>query len=325
MALWEGIKRQLRSVIEWKNPHEDELFYRWSSNGDEIKNASTLIIQPGQGCIFTYEGKIVSIIEDEGSVSLLTANIPFWTTITKVMQSFESEHKVGLYFFKRTKILDQKWGTKSPIKYQDPIYDFPVSLKAYGNYSIKISDPKLFFVQVVGGADLYTISDLRDVMMDRLIHPLSDYLAEEKLSYADIDANRNEISVELVKILQKEFEKLGFILVDFRIEGSDFDKDTISRINKIANVNADIHAAKSAGISYTQLQKLDALKDAANNEVGAAGIFMGAGAGNTLAQDMNQVSDSENDTIESRLEKLKSFTQNNSSAMKSMHKKKPNF
>lgn len=307
MALWEGIKRQLRSVIEWKNPHENELFYRWSSNGDEIKNASTLILQPGQGCIFIYEGKIVSIIEDEGSVSLLTENIPFWTTVTKIMQAFESEHKVALYFYKKTKVLDQKWGTKSSIKYNDPVYNFPVALQAFGNYSIKVNDPALFFTQVVGGAELYMVSDLREVMINRLTHPLTDYLAEQKFSYADIDANRNEISNDLMRILKEEFKKLGFTLLDFRIEGSDFDKDTVSRINKIANVNADIYAAKTAGISYTELQKLDALKNAASNEVGAAGMFMGVGAGSTLSQSMNESSENNNVSIESRLEKLKSL------------------
>ena len=137
MAFFDGIQRQLRSVIEWENPQENELFTRWSQNGDEIKNASKLIVGPGQGCVFVYEGKVTAVIEEEGIVSLLTDNIPFWTTITKIMQSFESEHKVGIYFYKKSRIVDQKWGTLSSIKYDDPKYNFPVALRAYGNYSIQ--------------------------------------------------------------------------------------------------------------------------------------------------------------------------------------------
>lgn len=57
---------------------------------------------------------------------MATDNIPFITTISKIMQAFESENKVGIYFFKTTIITDQKWGTKSPVKYIDPIYKFPV-------------------------------------------------------------------------------------------------------------------------------------------------------------------------------------------------------
>jgi len=122
MAIFDGIKRQLRSVIEWENPHPNALFEQWTENGDEIKNASTLIVGPGQGCIFVYQGKVRSVIQEECSINLETDNIPFWTTISKFMQFFESEHKVGIYFFKRSTILDQKWGTTSVIKYQDPGY-----------------------------------------------------------------------------------------------------------------------------------------------------------------------------------------------------------
>jgi len=121
MGLFSGIKKQLRSVIEWKNPLQEDMFFRWSNNGDEIKNSSKLIVGPGQGCIFVYQGKVESVFEEEGLFNLKTDNIPFWTTITKFMQSFESEHKVGIYFYKKTKILNQKWGTTSPIKYNDPI------------------------------------------------------------------------------------------------------------------------------------------------------------------------------------------------------------
>ncbi len=101
MALLDGIKRQLRSVIEWKNPADNVLFAQWTENGDEIKTASKLLVAPGQGCIFVYEGKIQSVIDEECLINLDTDNIPFWTTVKKFMQFFDSEHKVGIYFYKK--------------------------------------------------------------------------------------------------------------------------------------------------------------------------------------------------------------------------------
>jgi membrane protease subunit (stomatin/prohibitin family) len=283
MGMWDGVKRQLRSVIEWDAPGADELFFRWSENGDEIKNASKLIVGPGQGCIFVYEGQVVSVIEQEGMTSLLTENIPFWTTVTKFMQAFESEHKVGLYFFKKTRILDQKWGTMSPIKYDDPKYQFPVALMAYGNYSFKIEDAKSFFVNVLGGQESYRVEDFREMMLSRVNQPIGDFLATAQYSYAQIDAQREEISQALELKLQADFLKLGFSLTDFRIEGTDFDEDTKGRISKIADIAADAHGADIAGVSYAELQRLEAMKDAANNEVGAAGLMMGMGVGSGLA------------------------------------------
>ncbi|MDH4028117.1 MAG: SPFH domain-containing protein, partial [Nitrospirota bacterium] len=279
MAFWDRVRAQLRSVIEWDDPQPDDLFYRWTDNGDEIKNASKLIVKPGQGCIFVYEGRVRSVHTQEGMTDLGTANIPFWTTITKLMQSFESEHKVGIYFFRTTKILDQKWGTSSVIKYDDPKYNFPVGLRAFGNYSVRITEPREFFVNVVGDAGRYSISDLRSVMTDRIAQPLTDYLAEARLSYADIDAKREEIAGGIHSKLGPVFEKIGFEITDFRIEGTGFDEDTMRRINRIADTTAEAQAAGKAGLNYTQMQQLDAMRDAARNEGGAAGIGMGVGAG----------------------------------------------
>ncbi len=286
MALFEGLKRQFRSVIEWNNPRPGTLFHQWSENGDEIKNASKLIVGPGQGCIFVYEGKVRSVITEECLIELSTANIPFWTTIKKFMQFFESEHKAGIYFFKRSKILDQKWGTTSVIKYEDPKYKFPVGLKAFGNYSYRITEPGEFFVNVVGSHNEFYVEDFRQIMADRIIQPLSDFLAESKFTYTDIDANREEIAGGMQQKLDADFRKLGFTITDFRIEGTDFDQGTKARINRIADLTAEAQAAQAVGLDFAGVQQLEALREAARNEGGGAGMGMGLGAGIGLGQSM---------------------------------------
>ena len=279
MGLFSALKSQLRSVIEWENPKDDDLFFQWSEDGDEIKNASKLIVNPGQGCIFVYRGEVKSVITKPGMIDLKTDNVPFWTTISRFMQAFESEHKVGLYFFKTTDILNQRWGTSSTIKYTDPVYKFPVGLRAFGNYSFKISEPGAFFTSIVGSKNVYSLDNFREVMGSRIIQPLTDYFAECGYSYADIDANREEISEGLIQKVNSIFTTLGFDMTDFRIEGTSFDEDTMKRINRIADISAEAQAAQAAGLNYAQMQQLEAMRDAAKNEGGAAGMGMGLGAG----------------------------------------------
>ena len=288
MALFDGIRRQLRSVVQWEEPAEGALFQQWQGNGDELKNASKLIVGPGQGCIFVYEGKIKAILNESRLINLETDNTPFWTTVTKFMQFFDSEHKAHIYFYRRTKILDQKWGTNSPIKYDDPKYNFPVSLLAYGNYSYRIDDPKAFFVNVVGTENDFYIEDFRQVMSSRLLHPLTDFLAESRFSYAEIDAHREEIAAGMNAQLQQEFLKMGFVITDFRIEGTDFDEGTLKRINRIANLSAEAKAAEAVGLDYASIQQLEAMREAARNEGGGAGLGMGLGAGMGMGQMMSQ-------------------------------------
>jgi len=291
VSLWKGIKRQLRSVIQWENPDPGCLFLRWTDNGDEIKDASKLIVGPGQGCIFVYEGKVVAHHESEGLYDLKTANIPFITTLKKFMQAFTSEHKVGIFYYKTTEIVNQKWGTSSMIKYNDPKYNFPVGLKAYGNFSFRIADPAGFFTNVLGSLPEYHVDSARQTFIGRITQPLRDFFAESKFGFEDIDANLNEISEGVIASLNEALSVLGFRLTDFRIEGTNFDDDTIKRINRISDAKAEAHAASAVGLNYTQMQQLEALREAARNEGGVAGLGVGMGAGlgfgQMMAQNMN--------------------------------------
>ncbi|TXK97386.1 hypothetical protein BMR02_10230 [Methylococcaceae bacterium HT1] len=100
--------------------------------------------------------------------------------------------------------------------------------------------------------------------------------------------NREEIAAGMDTRLQQEFSKLGFAITDYRIEGTDFDADTLKRVNRIANVTAEVQAAKAAGLDYTRIQQLEAMREAARNEGGGAGLGMGMGAGMGMGQMMSQ-------------------------------------
>ncbi len=284
--MWGSVKNQLRSVIEWKNPSTEAIFEIWSSGLDEIKNASKLILNPGQGCVFVYEGKIQAVYVTPGIVELATANIPFWTTVTKFMQGFVSEHKVGIYFFRSNQLVDLNWGTTSPIKYEDPKYKFPVGLRAFGNFSVQINQAEWFIQNISGIKDLFTSTELRQIISSRILQPLTDSFAEMKYTYTEIDAHRNEIAATLLTNLKEDFLKLGFNLLDFRIEGTSFDDETMKRINRIADITAEAQAAQAAGLNYAQMQQLDAMKEAAKNPGGGAGLGMGAGIGFGFGQQM---------------------------------------
>jgi len=107
--------------------------------------------------------------------------------------------------------------------------------------------------------------------------------------------------------LDMEFHSLGFELSDFRIEGTEFDENTKSRIDKIADTQATHFAAKKVGISYKDMRQLDALDDAASNEGGAAGVLLGANAGDVLSPGLNQpfIASQTDKTVMQRLQHLK--------------------
>lgn len=283
-----GVINQFRSVIQWKDPKSNELFIKFTDKGDEIKNASKLILQAGQGCILTYEGKIEGILEEEGIYDVQSDNTPFLTTIKKFISLRDgSEHVIGIWFYRKADILNIRWGTRVPIAYTDPIYTFPILLSAFGKYSIKITKPQCFFENVIAGEEYYCHADLKEVFLSRITQNITDYLANAKFSYVDIDSNLNNIAIEVHSKTENIFNDLGFEVIDYRIEGTQFDQETLDRIAKISDVQAEVLAA--------------------NNESGGAGLLMGVGAGAEVSNLMNQNTEQQQapQQTESPMDKLK--------------------
>lgn len=297
-----NISKQFRSVIEWENPNEREIFIKVTDNFEEIKNASKLILQVGQGCIITYEGKVQDVITEEGIYDLQTDNKPFITKLKKLFSLRErSEHVLSIWFFKKNDIVNIRWGTRVPIAYTDPVYTFPVLLSAFGNYSIKITQPLAFFENIIAGKHLFCYADLKEIFLSRIIQPITDYLANAKFSYVEIDSRLNEIAQNTKEKTNIIFTDLGFEVLDFRIEGTQFDQETLDRIGEVSNIQADVKSAQIAGVDFAELQKLKAMRDAAKNE-GTTGATMGMFTGAELGRSFNETP---KEDIKSKLKKLK--------------------
>lgn len=284
MALFNFIKKQLAGVIEWQPQNPDLLLWKYPALTDELKNTSKIIVAPGQGCILVYEGKITDVLDTPGTYNLKTSNHPFITSLLKIAQRFESEHKVYLYFYRKAEVVNQGWGTASPIKYTDGEYNIPIQLSAYGNFSYRLQNAELFYTEYVGSDAEYSTRDFQDLIQGRILQLLTSYLSEQKFPYTAIDTHINEMANTVKEQLNTVFEQVGVTLTDFRIEGNSFDEETQNRIGKVADVTTDIKAAQEAGLSYEQLEKLRALRDAAKNEGGMAGAGVAMGAGLSLGK-----------------------------------------
>ena len=278
MSMLSKLKRQFSTVIEWGNPSMDILWQKNKFEGDEVINASKLILAPGQGVILVYEGKIDSILTEPGIYNLKTDNHPFITALQKVRQLFESEHKLYIYFYRTTQIIAQDWGTPSGIKYIDPVYKFPVELGMYGSLGYQLTEPEYFYTQIIGNLDHLKTKDFNEKIISIIPTVITQFIAQRKLSYIEIDSNLVTVSQELQEALNDEFVKLGINIIDFKILGSKFDETTQAEIKKLSSAIGDLNVANTLGLSYVELEKLRAMRDAARNEgLAGAGIQMGVG------------------------------------------------
>ncbi|MTH47433.1 SPFH domain-containing protein [Intestinirhabdus alba] len=304
-------KRQLPGVIEWKNHDPAVLFSRLVTPTDEIKNASKLIVAPGQGCVLVYEGKIIDVLSEPGIHDLKTANTPFITSLASLLRRFESEHKLYLYFWRQTEQVNQQWGTSSPVKYTEPNHQLPMELGAYGTYAFRIEDARLFFENIVGSRDSFTQADLQSIINSRIAPEIAALLAQAGYAYTQIDAQLAALSAQLKAAINQIYNALGLRLTDMRIAGTTFSEDTLARIRQLAQMKVEAASASEVGLDYVGLERLRALRDAAKNESGlaAAGLQLGAGLdlGKTLLQPQQTAVDTQQQEPQAKLRMLKSL------------------
>ena len=286
MGIANLFRNQLSAVIQWQADKQQYLWYKYPTKTDEIKNASKLIVGPGQGAVLVYEGKVVDVLTEEGTFNLKTDNHPFFTTLVNLRQNFESEHKLHIYFYRKAQVTNQQWGTSSPVKFIDEQYNLPVEMGVNGTFSYQISDVEHFFKDIVGARTEVSNSEIRDLILGRLSQNIVTTIHKLGYSYNQIDGHLTEIGQELAILLNEETQKLGFTLTDFRVDGTLFDEQTQERIGRIADVTADSQAAQAGGLTYAELEKLRALRDAARNEGGLSGSGVQMGVGLEMGKQM---------------------------------------
>ena len=286
MGITNIFHNQLSAVIQWHADKHDLIWYKYPTKTDEIKNASKLIVAPGQGAVLVYEGKVADILTEEGTFNLKTDNHPFFTTLVNLRQNFESEHKLHIYFYRKAQVTNQLWGTASPVKFIDSQYKMPVEMGANGTFSYRISDIEHFFRNIFGAQTEVNTEEIRELILGRLSQNIVAAIHKLGYSYNEIDGHLDEIGRQMALLFNEETEKLGITLTDFRIDGTIFDEQTQERIGRIADVAADSRAAQEGGLSYAELEKLRALRDAARNEGGLAGSGVQMGVGLEMGKQM---------------------------------------
>jgi membrane protease subunit (stomatin/prohibitin family) len=85
------------------------------------------------------------------------------------MSGFETHDKAQIYFVKISELTNNKWGTPNSVTYIDPIYNFPVELRAFGNFTFKVTNIENFWINYVANKAEVTIDSIRMIIVDRLV------------------------------------------------------------------------------------------------------------------------------------------------------------
>ncbi len=197
MSLSQFLGKQFIKVIEWNEPENGILAYRYPMLDMEIENGGQLTVSESQMAAFVNEGKIADVF-GPGLHTLNTRNLPLLTDLMNWDKAFESPFKSEVYFFSTRLQIDQKWGTATPITIRDKEFG-AVRLRCYGIYSYRIADPRVFFNQISGTRDSYFATDLEGQLRDTIIARMTEIFAASDLSFLDMAANQGVLGDKIVE------------------------------------------------------------------------------------------------------------------------------
>ena len=277
MSLISFLSKQFIGVIEWNEPQDGILAYRYPMQDLEIQNGGQLTVSESQVAAFVNEGKIADIFAP-GLHTLNTRNLPILTDLMNWDKDFESPFKSEVYFFSTRLQIDQKWGTATPITIRDKEFG-AVRLRCFGIYSYRIADPKVFFNQVSGTRECYFAADLEGQLRDTVLATMTATFANSNLPFLDLAANQALLADKIGEQVKPAFATLGLELKQFAVENISLPDELAKVLDQRIGMNivGDVNR-------YTQYAAAESLDLAAANTGGGAGVGMGLGAGAAVAQ-----------------------------------------
>ncbi len=274
-------------------------------NDNVITDGSIIVVADGQCMVIVEQGQVVDICAEPGEFKYDSKTQPslfvgsLGESIKEVFNEIGKRFTFGgqpatdqrIYYFNTKEITGLKYGTASPVPFrvvdQRAGIDIDISVKCFGQYSIKVADPILFYTNVCGNfSDTYKVSQINEQLKTELLtalQPAFGALSEKGIRYSNVVSHTTELADALNEQLSGKWRKLrGLEIVSFgvsSIKADEEDEQMLKQMQKDAAYtdgrlgNAAITSAIAQGI-----------KDAAKNPGGAmngiVGVNMFANAAN---------------------------------------------
>lgn len=229
MGLFGG---QFSNVVEWEEYRDDVLFWKW--NNSEIKKGSKLMIRQGQDAVFMFNGKVEGIFCDEGSFDIESDIIPFLSTLKGFKFGFNSGMRAEVLFI-NTKEITVKWGTKNVINI--PAQGLPggMPIRAFGNFTCKISDHAVLIEKIAGVKRQFTIDDVKARVIGVLDQLLMKWIVRNGRDMFNLQSSADEIANGIREDLDMEMTKIGISITSFNISSFSYPEEVQKMAQKAAS------------------------------------------------------------------------------------------
>lgn len=266
---------------------------------DVITDGSVVHVYPNMMMLLVDGGKIIDYTAEEGYYTVKNDTAPsmFNGGLKESVQEAFFRFKFGgvtpqkqeVYYINLQEIKGIKFGTATPLQYFDNFYNAELFLRTHGTYSIRITDPILFYANAIPKNQTQVeISDINEQYLQEFLTALNTsinlYSAQgERVSF--LPSKSVELSKYMADTLDEEWRKLrGIEVVAVAVSSISYTDDSQKLIN-MRNQGAML-GDPSVREGYMQGAVARGIEAAGSNTGGAMQAFMGMGMGMNQAGDV---------------------------------------
>ena len=261
---------------------------------DIITSGSVINVNEGQVALIVDNGRIVEFCAEPGAFRWDSSTEPslfcgdFFHGLVESFKRIGHRFTFGgdlgsqqrVYYVNVKEIIGNKFGTTTPMPYDDPYYRTALYIRYFGQYSFRIADPIVFFSNIAGNVtDTYTREQLMQTCTDEFMTALDTALAMcagEGIKFSQLPQKQREIAGFMNQTLDSEWRENRGLEVEsvalVKVTPDDKSRERIEEFD--TNVMHSAPDAMTGGLAYAQMQ---AMREAAGNANGAMNGFVGMG------------------------------------------------
>lgn len=296
---------QWKDFVKCEDMDMNTLMVKKTTPNGVISKGSGVIVAPGQIAVIYDQGKILDATAEEGVYTFDSETSPsffagqFGDVFKDMWKRFtyggDAPKDQAVFFINAKEILDNKFGTQTPI----PCYDFDhmipnamtggvnalrVDVRAYGNYTFKITDPAIFMKEYAGTGEIVTkdviTEQIRSEVIDTLKSVINELGSEKyKVGIVGMPSQTGKIKqIMSDNVYDEGVRRRGLQIIALVIESVTPTEESARKIDEYEH---------NSNSRMQQGRVLDVMDHAASNSSGAANGFMGVGMMNMASGGMN--------------------------------------
>jgi membrane protease subunit (stomatin/prohibitin family) len=266
-----------RENIAVPDERKDQIVYKWPDL--QIRRFTKAIVAPDEVAVFLYQGQVIGTLPP-GRHTVDATELPFLGMFKDILTGGNA-YRTELYFVSSREIRERFGGRIDEM--QDPQTGMLVTLRVFGDYVLKVTDPTVLITKYSGTQDVPDNSRITSLCDDLLLRSLrqdvTTNIVRNGWPVLGLSAYTDDLEKVTIDGGNSRLREYGLALVRLTNFVISLDDETEAELRRLAKDTAYSRLAGGFQQYAAGEMALGAGEGMAKGGAGVSGAFLGAGIG----------------------------------------------